>query len=78
MTTPKDTWISLKDAMPPIQIPADCDLIVMDEIGCIFSIELVGGWVNDRSFMPKRYVNQLTGKEPKYTDWMLLSKPKTK
>ena len=39
--------------MPPIQIPADCDLIVMDEIRCIFSIELVGGWVNDRSLCPR-------------------------
>lgn len=79
MTTPLNTWISVKDAMPPLEIPRGFDLIVMDEIGCIFKIEVIGGWVNKNTFIPTKHVNSVPNQTmPKYTDWILLSKPENK
>ena len=46
-------------------IPADCDLIVMDEVGVYFLFELVGGWVNDRSFYAQEVCQSINRKRAK-------------
>ena len=68
MTTPKDTWISVNDAMPPIETPEDYSLIGMDKNETIMSIKYEEGRI-----VESRNYEIL---ESIYF-WMLLSKPKT-
>ena len=68
MTTPKDTWISVRDAMPPIETPEDYSLIGMDKNQTIMSIKYEEGRI-----VESRNYEIL---ESIYF-WMLLSKPKT-
>ena len=71
MTTPKDTWISVKDAMPTkddmnkplILVVIDSQELVYD---CGYKLKKMQ-FVNIRNFEPIE--------NP--THWMLLSKPKT-
>ena len=68
MTTPKDTWISVNDAMPPIEIPEDYSLIGMDKNKTIMSIKYEDGRiVESRNYEILESI----------LFWMLLSKPKT-
>ena len=67
MTTPKDTWISVKDAMPPIETPEDYSLIGMDKNQTIMSIKYEDGRiVESRNYEILESV----------LFWMLLPKPK--
>ena len=70
MTTPKDTWISVKDAMPE-RVPLDCDLITMDKYGNIEDCLL--------TYVKKEIFSVSKMKLSKdIIFWMLLSKPKNK
>jgi hypothetical protein len=66
MTTPKDTWISVKDAVPPIETPEGFTIIGSDKFDYIYQMSYHDG--------------RLMQDEGKYfveiTFWMLLSKPK--
>ena len=67
MTTPKDTWISVNDAMPPNEIPKDCCLLFLNKFDDVFEC------TNDRGrIRSKDGYDLLHGRF-----WMLLSKPKT-
>ena len=68
MTTPKDTWISVNDAMPPMEIPEYYSLIGMDKNQTIMSIKYEDGRiVESRNYEILESISF----------WMLLSKPKT-
>ena len=72
MTTPKDTWISVNDAMPPKEneISSDCDLIVRDDTNHIFHVQY---YEPTRQFLT---LDDYPIQDVVY--FMLLSKPKTK
>lgn len=71
MTTPKDKWISVKDAMPEIDSPESegYDLICMDDVNQIFHVEY---YAPTKEFLT---IDDYSVTE--VTHWMLLSKPKT-
>jgi hypothetical protein len=67
MTTPKDTWISVKDAMPPKN-----KLVLFHLEGNSF---LLGKINNNDNYVDN--MKELIFDFEKITHWMLLSKPKT-
>ena len=72
MTTPKDTWISVKDAMPTKDTTCkDCYMLVCDGFG----VPIYGAY----NLISNRFIDiEYEADIYKPTHWMLLSKPKNK